>query len=148
MALIKGLQHCGLIVEDLERSRNFYGTVIGLREVPRPPTFTFRGAWFRGGPDELHLISAEDTTASAGREDPGPAGRTGLATHIAFEVTDLDEFRARLDGHGIGLLGGPLPRGDGVEQLWIQDPDGYLLEFFQRTGQAGQAAQERGPVRA
>ncbi len=41
-----GLQHCGLIVSDLERSRQFYGEALGLPEVPRPANFTFAGAWF------------------------------------------------------------------------------------------------------
>ena len=30
------LQHVGLIVSDLERSRRFYEGVLGLRQIPRP----------------------------------------------------------------------------------------------------------------
>jgi catechol 2,3-dioxygenase-like lactoylglutathione lyase family enzyme len=84
---IKRLQHCGLVVSDLERSRWFYGTVLGMKEAPRPRTFIFDGAWFRSGEDEL--IMERDTTAPAGLRDAGAAKSTGLATHIAFEVTDL-----------------------------------------------------------
>src|ERR1700731_4005123 len=58
---IKTLQHCGLVVRDLERSRWFYGTVLGMQEIPRPSNFTFGGAWFQGGDSQLHLILASDT---------------------------------------------------------------------------------------
>ena len=40
------LQHCGLLVSDLERSRRFYGEALGLEELPRPANFAFAGAWF------------------------------------------------------------------------------------------------------
>jgi glyoxylase I family protein len=86
---IKTLQHCGLVVRDLERSRWFYGTVLGMQEIPRPSNFIFGGAWFQGGDSQLHLILASDTTAPAGFVDAGPARHSGLATHLAFEVEDL-----------------------------------------------------------
>ena len=128
---IKTLAHCGLVVRDLEKSRWFYGTVIGMQELPRPKTFKFGGAWFRGGDSELHLILADDTVAPPGFPDAGAAVRTGLATHIAFEVPDLNEIKATLEEHGIEIKGGPMPRGDGVMQMYLHDPDGYMIEFFQ-----------------
>jgi len=128
---IKTLAHCGLVVRDLDKSHWFYGTVLGMTEVPRPRNFKFRGAWFRGGDSELHLIRADDTVAPPGFLDAGSAVRTGLATHIAFEVPDLNTVKARLEQYGIEIKGGPMPRGDGVMQLYLHDPDGYMLEFFQ-----------------
>ncbi len=84
------LQHCGLIVADLERSRRFYGGALGLEEVPRPGNFVFEGAWFQVGDDQLHLLVETDTTSSAGGADPGPSASVGLANHVALEVDDLD----------------------------------------------------------
>jgi catechol 2,3-dioxygenase-like lactoylglutathione lyase family enzyme len=141
------LQHCGLVVSDLEKSRWFYETVVGMAEVSRPPNFTFAGAWFRDNSgDELHLIVAGDTTAPAGFKNPGPGKHTGLATHISFEVTDLAAMKARLEDHGLEILGGPMQRGDGVEQLYLHDPDGYLIEFFQWTHADQKDAPARAPV--
>jgi catechol 2,3-dioxygenase-like lactoylglutathione lyase family enzyme len=137
------LQHCGLIVADLERSRRFYGAALGLEEVSRPSNFVFEGAWFQVGDDQLHLLVENDTTGRAGTGDPGPSARVGLATHIALEVDDLDAARARLDGHGVSLIGGPMPRGDGYDQLFMRDPDGYVIELFQYTG----ADQSDAPLR-
>ncbi len=143
----KSLQHCGLVVRDLERSRWFYGKVLGMVELPRPKTFTFEGAWFKGGAGELHLIVAKDTTAPAGFQDAGPSKHTGLATHLAFEVDDLAEIKARLAEHGVEITGGPIMRGDGVEQMYVLDPDGFMVEFFQWTNESQDQAPERRPVR-
>lgn len=85
---------------------------------------------------------------ACGTLQPGGAGRdVGLATHVAFEVDDLDALARRLKAHRADIVGGPVPRGDRVVQLFVADPDGYLLEFFQRTGYTVPAP-ERGPVRA
>ncbi len=144
---IKTLQHSGLVVRDLEKSRWFYGTVLGMQEVPRPANFTFSGAWFQGGDSQLHLILERDTTAPAGFVDAGPAKHTGLATHLAFEVHDLAAVKSRLEQHGIAILGGPMLRGDGIEQMYFQDPDGYLLECFQWIGaETQQQAVERAAI--
>src|SRR5437667_1721736 len=83
------LQHVGLIVSDLERSRRFYAEALRLEEVPRPANFTFAGAWFRFGDSEIHLLAEVHTTGRAGAPDPGPSGAFGLVSHIALEVEDL-----------------------------------------------------------
>ena len=41
------LDHAALIVSDPDAARAFYVGVLGLEEVPRPPTFTFPGLWVR-----------------------------------------------------------------------------------------------------
>jgi catechol-2,3-dioxygenase len=41
---IRRLDHAALLVKDVERSRRFYGQVLGMEEVPRPSNFTFPGA--------------------------------------------------------------------------------------------------------
>ena len=143
----RGLQHCGLIVADLERSRRFYAGALGLEEVPRPPNFTFAGAWFSFGESEIHLLAEADTTGRAGAPDPGPSGRYGLVNHVAFETDDLEGAVARLQAHDVPLIGGPMPRGDGYEQVFFRDPDGHVLELFQWTGADQSDAPERAPLR-
>ena len=137
------LQHTGLVVADIERSRRFYAEALGLEEVPRPPNFTFAGAWFRFGRDEIHLLAESDTIGGAGQADPGIGAAYGLAHHLAFEVDDLDGASARLERAGVPLTGGPMPRGDGFVQVFFRDPDGHLLELFQWTGEDQSDAPER-----
>ena len=142
------LQHCGLLVADLDRSRSFYGDALGLEEVPRPPNFTFAGAWFRLGDSEIHLLAEADSTGRAGAFDPGPGIAGGLATQLALEVDALATWQERLLEHGISPASGPMPRGDGAVQLFVFDPDGYVVELFERTDDDQSGAPERAPIRA
>ena len=141
------LQHCGLVVADLERSRRFYRDVLGLEEVPRPSNFTFAGTWFSLGDTELHLLAESDTTGTAGMAPPGPAIAGGLATHIALEVDDLGSWQERLRASDVAIASGPMPRGDGVDQLFVLDPDGFVVELFERTGEDQSDAPERAAIR-
>jgi catechol 2,3-dioxygenase-like lactoylglutathione lyase family enzyme len=141
------IQHVGLVVSDLERSRRFYAEALGLEEVPRPSNFTFDGAWFRFGGTELHLLAEEHTTGGAGQGDAGEGAARGLTSHLAFEVDDLEHALTTLRRHGVELEGGPMPRGDGVTQVFFLDPDGYVLELFQWTHEDQRRAPERAPVR-
>jgi catechol 2,3-dioxygenase-like lactoylglutathione lyase family enzyme len=141
------LQHCGLVVSDLERSRRFYGEALGLEELSRPSNFAFAGAWFALAGTEIHLLAEADTTGRAGMPAPGPGIAGGLATHLALEVDDLPVWQARLGAHGVPPAAGPMPRGDGVDQLFVFDPDGYVVELFERTGQDQADAPERAPIR-
>jgi catechol 2,3-dioxygenase-like lactoylglutathione lyase family enzyme len=128
---LRKMDHTALIVEELERSRWFYGEVLGLQEVPRPSKFTFGGAWFQGPDFQVHLILASATSAPAGFAGVEEKDvRIGRAHHIALEVDDVEEAMAWLRAHGIKIAGGPQQRGDGVTQFYIFDPDGNFLEFF------------------
>src|SRR3990170_2621148 len=141
------IQHVGLVVLDVERSRRFYADALGLEEVPRPPNFAFDGAWFRFGGTEIHLLSDAHATGGAGQPEPGAGATRGMTHHLAFEVDDLDAACARLADNGVALEGGPMPRGDGYVQVFFRDPDGYVLEFFQLTGEDQSDAPPRAPVR-
>jgi catechol 2,3-dioxygenase-like lactoylglutathione lyase family enzyme len=129
---IRSLDHAALLVSDVERSRYFYGQVLGMEEVPRPSNFDFPGAWFRKGRAELHLIGANDPGRVA-QVNPGYNAEEmsrGFGSHIAFEVDDLEKAQQHLHAHDVPLVGGPRPRGDGVMQMYVCDPDGYIVELF------------------
>jgi glyoxylase I family protein len=140
------IQHVGLVVSDLDRSRRFYADALGLEEVPRPSNFVFDGAWFRFGGTELHLLSDAHATGGAGQWEPGEGAARGMTHHLAFEVDDLGLACARLSDNGVDLEGGPMARGDGYVQVFFRDPDGYVLELFQHTGEDQSDAPERAPV--
>lgn len=140
------IQHVGLVVSDLDRSRRFYSEALGLEEVPRPPNFTFDGAWFRFGGTEIHLLAEAHTTGGAGQPDPGAGAARGMTHHLAFEVEDVAAACERLSENGIALEGGPMPRGDGFVQVFFRDPDGYVLELFEHTGEDQSDAPARAPV--
>ncbi len=113
------LNHVALFVSDVARSRRFYAEVIGLPEIPRP-AFDFPGAWFRIGElQELHLIGGR----LAARVDSNTRGG-----HLAMRVRDVEAAAARLRMQGAAFRG-PSPRPDGAKQIFLEDPDGHLIEF-------------------
>ena len=69
---IRRLDHAALLVKDVERSRRFYGQVLGMEEVPRPSNFAFPGAWFRKGVAEIHLIGEAEPGRAAQVQPGGP----------------------------------------------------------------------------
>jgi catechol 2,3-dioxygenase-like lactoylglutathione lyase family enzyme len=129
---IRKADHMALLVADVERSRHFYTQVMGMQEIPRPENFDFPGAWMSKGNFEIHLIG-EDVKGRSKQVNPGYHAdelALGRGTHIAFEVDDLEAAMQHLRAQGVEIAGGPRPRGDGVQQLYICDPDGYIIELF------------------
>jgi catechol 2,3-dioxygenase-like lactoylglutathione lyase family enzyme len=129
---IRKADHVALVVANVERSRQFYTRVLGMQEVPRPESFNFPGAWLQTNNFQIHLIG-EDVEGRSRQLNPGYTTSelaVGHATHIAFEVNDLEEAMQHLHAQGVEIAGGPRPRGDGVQQLYFLDPDGYVIEFY------------------
>src|SRR6184192_2023707 len=92
---IRKLDHAALLVKDVERSRHFYGQVLGMQEIPRPSNFDFPGAWFRQEGAEVHIIG-EAEPGRAAQVQPGyrrDEMTRGYGAHIAFQVDDLEEAR-------------------------------------------------------
>ncbi len=118
MIPIHELNHVLLNVSDLVTSEHFYGTILELPRISRPD-FRFPGAWFALGQQELHLAADPDLAPSGRRHH-----------HFGLRVDDTFEIRARLEAKGVHGLLGPSPRPDGAMQLFLHDPDGYLIEFM------------------
>lgn len=120
---ISQLNHVALPVTDLERSKRFYTDVFGLKPIPRP-NFKFPGAWFRIGKDqELHLIARDNTPKT-----PPPADR-----HFAMTVDSIFDAERLLRDTEIEFRG-PTLRPDGVEQIFLRDPDGHVVELCSSPG--------------
>lgn len=130
MIEILDLNHVTLIVRDVDASRHFYCDVLGMEEITAPE-FSWTTRWFRKGSAEIHLVHDPDADGPPG--DPplrtGEEPDHGLARHFAFAIKDVDETVRTLDEHGIQVVTGPRPRGDGVTQLFCYDPDGHLIEL-------------------
>jgi catechol 2,3-dioxygenase-like lactoylglutathione lyase family enzyme len=117
------LDHVALFVADVPRSVHFYQNVLGWEPLPRP-AFDFPGAWFHlGGGHQLHLLCDEYAAVAL---DPSVFG--SRRNHFAVRVANVAEAAAYFAEQGLTFTG-PKPRPDGVPQLFLQDPDGYWIEF-------------------
>ncbi len=112
------LNHVALHVAEVAKSVQFYGEILELEALPRP-AFSFAGAWFRLGIDqELHLIE--------GRTEQVNAHSRG--NHFALAVSNLQEIEEVLKSKKVAYQP-PKQRPDGTWQLFLQDPDGYVIEI-------------------
>jgi catechol 2,3-dioxygenase-like lactoylglutathione lyase family enzyme len=101
-------------------ARAFYGQVLGLREVEKPPELAPRGGvWFEGGSARLHLGS-------------DPEFHPATKAHPALLVVGLAELLERCRASGIAFeTDDRLP---GFKRAYVRDPFGNRLEFLQHSG--------------
>ncbi len=125
---VKQIDHVTIVVADLATSRNFYVDVLGMDEVERPG-FGFPGLWFQAGTTQIHLIETHPESGPAGTTPPENCS-ISRTQHFAFEVDDAKATELRLQELGIPLVAGPKHRPDGPIQMYVQDPDGHLVELF------------------
>lgn len=91
MTRLVGIDHVqvGMPAGGEEKARAFYGGVLGLIEVTKPPQLAGRGGvWFAADGVALHLGVETDFRAAA-------------RAHTAFVVEDLDTLRQQLTGAGM-----------------------------------------------
>ena len=122
MIAIETLHHIGITVTDLERAKAFYGGILGLPELPRPP-FDFGGAWYQLGDRTLHLIVHPPTKTLRGTREIDP--RDG---HLAIRVRSYDDTLQHLRSHGIECVASPRNLTPWA-QIYVTDPDGNVVEF-------------------
>jgi glyoxylase I family protein len=110
------IDHCSVIITDVERSRRFYRDLLGLREIPKPRTFDFVVVWFDLGNQHLHLLLK-------------PEPDTLSARHFALRVDDAVSARSYFRAHDVAPQETtPIP---GADRFFIHDPDGNRIEIIQ-----------------
>ena len=132
---VRTIDHVTLVVADLDRSRQFYVGTLGMREVPRP-NFNFPGLWFQAGNTQIHLILQHAGSGPSGWGDVPQTKSAGRVGHFAFEVDDAIAALEFLQQHTQAVRGGPNRRPDGCVQVFLNDPDGHVVELFSRPESA------------
>jgi catechol 2,3-dioxygenase-like lactoylglutathione lyase family enzyme len=121
MTHVVGLDHVQLAMpagqEDL--ARRFYGALLGLPEVAKPPHLAARGgAWFESGTVKLHLGVDPDFR-------PARKAHPGLLVRNLAALVDV----LRRAGHDV-QAGEPL---EGYAHCYVDDPFGNRLELMERA---------------
>ena len=113
------IQHCSVVVQDLERAVAFYRDVLGLTEIEIPSTFKPAGLkvrWFRLGAQQIHLLQ-------------GAANPPGMLHHMALQVDDALAARAWMNAKGFSVEETtPIP---GADRFFVRDPDDNLIEIIE-----------------
>ena len=131
------VNHVGICVTDLERSRRFYVEALGFQHwfdlaPPDDPSAKLLGLPEPLGMQCVYLRKDEFVLEllhfSAAATPPAPQrvmNNVGL-THISFAVDDIDAACARVEAYG----GTVLSETNIGAAVFIRDPDGQLLELL------------------
>lgn len=121
---VKELGHVVLYVRDIDRSRHFYGEVLGFPEISSGPGYAAFST--PRTHHELLLLEVGDQAA------PIPAGRRIGMYHFGLKIGESDdELRAAVDElsqAGVAILGAT--DHTVTHSLYIADPDGNELELY------------------
>ncbi|MGL5514341.1 MAG: VOC family protein [Sporomusa sp.] len=123
VGIVDRLDHLVLTVFDLDRTVNFYSTVLGM-EVIR----------FGTGRIALSFGSQKINLHVAGKEFE-PKAKTPLpgSADLCFIVNiSLDEVIKHVNEHKIDIIEGPVTRTGAlgpIQSIYIRDPDGNLIEI-------------------
>ena len=102
-----------------DATKHFYGSVLGLTQVPKPEGSRKSGAWYQIGLTQLHLSVEEEV------------GGHSSSRHVCFAVPDLAAAERRFHDAGVAVLPDerPIP---GTRRFYVRDPGGNLLEIAQQ----------------
>jgi catechol 2,3-dioxygenase-like lactoylglutathione lyase family enzyme len=114
------LNHVNVVVPRSleETTKHFYGSVLGLEEVPKPIESQGRGgAWYQLGSVQLHLSVRAETEVGKG--------------HVCYTVVDVASAKERLSAAGIEIIPDDQPIA-GKPRFYVRDPGGNLIELAQK----------------
>jgi catechol 2,3-dioxygenase-like lactoylglutathione lyase family enzyme len=131
---LQGMQHLGLPVTNIDRSKAFY-LAFGFTEVMQ--------ADLPGAPEAIHvsMLRKNDLTLElyqlSGEERRDIAGRRdGHIDHIALNVIDIEQAYAEIRAAGLEVVEAEAPLflpfwSHGVRYFTVRGPDGEKVEFNQ-----------------
>ena len=109
-------------------ARRFYGGLLGLEEIPKPPLLSPRGGvWFRVGTHELHVGVAEPF-APATKAHP---------CFLVHSVGALERLAAEVERSGSAVRWADPEEIPGSTRFFVDDPWGNRIEVIARAGSTG-----------
>lgn len=99
-----------------DEARRFYGKLLGMQEIPKPPLLASRGGvWFASGEVQIHIGVEQDF-------------RPTRKAHPALRCSNYDELLRRLRTAGVEVKeADDIP---GVRRAHIHDPFGNRIELI------------------
>lgn len=111
-----GLDHVTIRTADLPATLRFYEHFFGLTPGFRPP-FPVGGAWLYAQGGDYPIFHIIETAT----------WQPGMRDHVAFRVTGLPDYLAKVKTTGAPYMAVPVPETDLV-QIQHRDPNHLLVE--------------------
>lgn len=123
--MFKKVEHIGIMVSDMDRSVQWYTTVLGFKLRQRLAlNETTELAFLTVGESEIELVY---------KKAPFDYPLDGVVNHLAFTVTDLDAIFAHLKAHQVTMISeAPVTAAAlGARIAFFRGPDGEKLELVE-----------------
>jgi catechol 2,3-dioxygenase-like lactoylglutathione lyase family enzyme len=117
-----------LFVADLARSRDFYGSVLGMALEHEDDNSSV----YETENGILLLLVVEAAVDLLGKEHVALGGRGGATSVNVAAVDDVDVTYASLRAKGVEFLRPPEDRWWGMRTAHLVDPDGHVWEIHHR----------------
>ena len=117
---ISKILHASFLVEDTERSLEFYQGLLGMDVDPSRPDLGYPGAWLNVGAQQIHLIELPNPDATQ-RPEHG-----GHDRHVAFQVRNVDVLREKLEKEDVKFTTSK----SRSNVIFVRDLDGNTLELI------------------
>jgi glyoxylase I family protein len=132
---LRRVHHVAFNVRDMQASRYFYGTVLGLHELTGDEVPTTLKDLVEAG-KVANFVTPDRTVIDLFWEpelappDLDPKKAFTRANHLAFDIApeDFDRAVEILHHHQVPLDHGPVTRPTG-RGIYFYDPDGFMLEI-------------------
>jgi len=126
---VRRVDHITINTTDITASIEFYGSILGFRQLETVPFDGFSLVYFEiPGGGRMELFDYGGKNPRNAREE----SEAGLR-HLAFSVEDVDEAERHLRSKGVTVT---LPATDlpslGARVILFLDPNGVTLEFCQK----------------
>ena len=132
------LNHFSIRTTDMDATRHFYETVLGMKVGPRPP-FPFPGLWLYAGDTHVwanamvHVIGIDTNDPEGLKRYLGDRALdslqgSGAVDHIALFATGLAGMLRHLQALGVVCRERTVPQ-IGLHQLFLDDPSGVVIEL-------------------
>jgi catechol 2,3-dioxygenase-like lactoylglutathione lyase family enzyme len=123
---IVGVHHVQITIPQgsEKQAKQFYCSLLGLREIEKPETLKGRGGfWLQVGDRQVHVGTEQEVE------------RERTKAHVAYEVKGLLAWRERLEAEGYTILDGvPIA---GFERFEMRDPFGNRIELIEAVESEG-----------
>jgi predicted enzyme related to lactoylglutathione lyase len=121
MKEITGFAYVSHQVKDLDKAREFYEGVLGLKSQG-----SYAGTW-----EEYDVDGVAFAVWKASKITPDYFKKEKVTASLAFEVKDMDRFAKKLKKAGVQFLQEPTNNEDHCITAYITDPDGNIITLHQ-----------------
>jgi glyoxylase I family protein len=133
------LHHLNYSTKDVDAIADFYRSLFSLKSVARSHNqirsqgYDRKVEFLTDGATEFHIASQDLSVAFRTKQSLNPPDRG----HIAFRTDDIEAFKAMLREKNIPFADYGVWAMGGWYQIFLQDPDGTIIEVHQADYKPG-----------